>query len=105
MHFEPIVKLEAVEVQTLEEAEDVVFHKYALYPPLILRLVALVVIVLAQLADSVHCPTDRRARLYRYDLRLCEWKERGTGDIKLLKVCLNKSSAIQIGRIRMHASV
>lgn len=28
----------------------------------------------------------RRARIYRYDGKAAEWKERGTGELKLLKV-------------------
>ncbi|KAK2185927.1 hypothetical protein NP493_217g06022 [Ridgeia piscesae] len=55
IHFEPIVKLEAVETRTLEEDEEE-----------ILKL---------------------RAKLFRYDFTSDphEWKERGTGDVKILK--------------------
>ncbi|MBW0488212.1 hypothetical protein O181_027927, partial [Austropuccinia psidii MF-1] len=52
-HFEPLVKLDAVETKTHEEQEDVFFKL--------------------------------RAKLFRFDKELGEWKERGTGDLKLLK--------------------
>ncbi|KAJ3021717.1 UNVERIFIED_CONTAM: Ran GTPase-binding protein yrb1 [Siphonaria sp. JEL0065] len=53
VHFEPIVKLEEVEVKTFEEDEDVLFKI--------------------------------RAKLFRFDKPNNEWKERGTGDVKLLQ--------------------
>ncbi|KAI0240576.1 Ran-specific GTPase-activating protein [Lamellibrachia satsuma] len=55
IHFEPVVKLEAVETRTLEEDEEE-----------ILKL---------------------RAKLFRYDFSSepHEWKERGTGDVKILR--------------------
>ncbi|GFN84800.1 ran binding protein 1 [Plakobranchus ocellatus] len=55
IHFEPLVKLSLVDNKTLEEEED----------------------ILLQL----------RARLYRYDRNAepVEWKERGTGECKILK--------------------
>lgn len=55
VHFEPIVKLPLVEIKTLEENEDTLF--------------------------------SMRAKLFRYDntAEPPEWKERGTGDIKILK--------------------
>ncbi|XP_028169007.1 ran-specific GTPase-activating protein-like [Ostrinia nubilalis] len=52
-HYEPIVSLPLVDIQTNEEEEE--------------ELVKI------------------RARLYRYDTADHEWKERGTGDIKLLR--------------------
>ncbi|KAK6192845.1 hypothetical protein SNE40_004246 [Patella caerulea] len=54
-HFEPIVKLPAVETSTLEENEEELFKM--------------------------------RSKLFRFDntLEPPEWKERGTGDVKLLK--------------------
>ncbi|KAL0093015.1 RanBP1 domain-containing protein [Phycomyces blakesleeanus] len=52
IHFEPVIKLEVVEVKTMEEDEDVLYKT--------------------------------RARLFRYDKQLKEWKERGTGDVKFL---------------------
>lgn len=53
VHFEPIVKLEAVEVRTMEE-EETTFYKV-------------------------------RAKLFRYDATAKEWKERGTGELKMLQ--------------------
>ncbi|GFS21187.1 Ran-specific GTPase-activating protein 1 [Elysia marginata] len=55
VHFEPIVKLSLVDNKTLEEDEDVLL--------------------------------SLRARLYRYDREAepVEWKERGTGDCRILK--------------------
>ncbi|XP_054723785.1 ran-specific GTPase-activating protein-like, partial [Uloborus diversus] len=55
IHFEPIVKLPLVEVKTLEENEETLFQM--------------------------------RAKLFRYDSSTepPEWKERGTGDVKILK--------------------
>ncbi|KAJ2120303.1 Ran GTPase binding protein Sbp1, partial [Coemansia sp. RSA 1935] len=53
VHFEPIVKLQDVEVKTHEEDEDSIFKM--------------------------------RAKLFRFDTQGVEWKERGTGDVKLLK--------------------
>ncbi|KAI9353887.1 RanBP1 domain-containing protein, partial [Obelidium mucronatum] len=53
VHFEPIVKLDEVEVKTFEEDEDVLFKM--------------------------------RAKLFRFDKPNNEWKERGTGDVKLLQ--------------------
>ncbi|KAG0766534.1 hypothetical protein G6F57_000465 [Rhizopus arrhizus] len=51
VHFEPIIKLEEVEVKTNEEDEDVLFKM--------------------------------RAKLFRFDSN--EWKERGTGDVRLMQ--------------------
>jgi Ran-binding protein 1 len=55
IHFEPIVKLSLVEIKTMEEDEDVLL--------------------------------SLRAKLFRYDNNVepKEWKERGTGDCKILK--------------------
>ncbi|XP_033111605.1 ran-specific GTPase-activating protein-like, partial [Anneissia japonica] len=55
VHFEPIVKLAPVEIKTLEENEEEVFRI--------------------------------RAKLFRYfkNGETTEWKERGVGDIKILK--------------------
>ncbi|CAL1547823.1 unnamed protein product [Lymnaea stagnalis] len=55
IHFEPIVKLSLVEIKTMEEDEDVLL--------------------------------SLRAKLFRYDHESepKEWKERGTGDCKILK--------------------
>ncbi|CAM0142383.1 Ran GTPase binding protein Sbp1 [Umbelopsis sp. WA50703] len=53
VHFEPVVKLEEVQVKTFEEEEDVLFKM--------------------------------RAKLFRFDKPLKEWKERGVGDVKFLQ--------------------
>ncbi|KAJ1949294.1 Ran GTPase binding protein Sbp1 [Linderina pennispora] len=53
VNFEPVIKLDDVEVKTHEEDEDVIFKM--------------------------------RAKLFRFDSEAKEWKERGTGDVKLLK--------------------
>lgn len=55
VHFEPIVKLPLVELKTLEENEETIF--------------------------------TMRAKLFRYDNTAdpSEWKERGTGEVKILK--------------------
>lgn len=53
VHFEPVLKLDQIQVKTLEEEEE--------------------------------CTFKMRAKLFRYDKGLSEWKERGTGDVRLLK--------------------
>ncbi|KAF9425775.1 single stranded nucleic acid binding protein [Podila epigama] len=53
VHFEPVIKLEAVEVKTLEEDEEAIFKM--------------------------------RAKLFRFFKDLNEWKERGTGDVRLMQ--------------------
>ncbi|XP_022108904.1 ran-specific GTPase-activating protein-like [Acanthaster planci] len=55
IHFEPIVKLDRVETKTLEEDEEEVFKM--------------------------------RSKLFRYDTSIDppEWKERGVGDVKILR--------------------
>lgn len=53
VHFEPVVKLEKVEVKTNEEDEEVLFKI--------------------------------RAKLFKYHADTNEWKERGLGDVKILK--------------------
>ncbi|KAI9269181.1 RanBP1 domain-containing protein [Phascolomyces articulosus] len=70
VHFEPVVKLEAVEVKTFEEDEDVLFKM--------------------------------RAKLFRYDKQLKEWKERGTGDVKFLQHKENKKVRLLMRRDKTH---
>ncbi|XP_075983508.1 ran-specific GTPase-activating protein-like [Anticarsia gemmatalis] len=65
-HYDPIVTLPLVEIQTNEEEEE--------------ELVKI------------------RARLYRYDTGDHEWKERGTGDIKLLRHKLNNTVRVVMRR-------
>lgn len=71
-HFEPVIKLtEQVEVKTYEEDEDVLFKMCVLVP--------------LDPTDYHHLTLCRRAKLFRFDNGLNEWKERGTGDVKLLQ--------------------
>ncbi|KAI9493311.1 RanBP1 domain-containing protein [Zychaea mexicana] len=70
VHFEPVVKLEAVDVKTFEEDEDVLFKM--------------------------------RAKLFRYDKQLKEWKERGTGDVKFLQHKENKKVRLLMRRDKTH---
>ncbi|KAI8143410.1 hypothetical protein BJV82DRAFT_610316 [Fennellomyces sp. T-0311] len=70
IHFEPVVKLDAVEVKTNEENEDVLFKM--------------------------------RAKLFRYDKQLKEWKERGTGDVKFLQHKENKKVRLLMRRDKTH---
>ncbi|XP_047538395.1 ran-specific GTPase-activating protein-like [Vanessa atalanta] len=65
-HYEPIVSLPLVDIQTNEEEEEEL------------------------------CKI--RARLYRYDTHDHEWKERGTGDIKLLRHKANNSVRVVMRR-------
>ncbi|GBO06622.1 Ran-specific GTPase-activating protein, partial [Araneus ventricosus] len=55
IHFEPVMSLPLVDIKTLEENEDTLFQM--------------------------------RAKLYRYESTgdPPEWKERGTGEVKILK--------------------
>ncbi|XP_063368587.1 ran-specific GTPase-activating protein-like [Cydia amplana] len=69
-HYDPIVSLPLVDVQTNEEDEE--------------ELVKI------------------RARLYRYDTADHEWKERGTGDIKLLRHKANNTVRVVMRRDKTH---
>lgn len=66
-----VYKLKTVETKTMEEDEEVTFTVYDF------------------VIFSCPCLTDfRRAKLYRFEVpegEAGEWKERGTGDLKLLK--------------------
>jgi len=68
IYFEPVVRLEPIEVVTLEEQEEET-----------LRL---------------------RAKIFRYDLEVepPEWKERGTGDVKILRHKINGTYRILMRR-------
>ncbi|XP_013777946.1 ran-specific GTPase-activating protein-like [Limulus polyphemus] len=68
IHFEPVVKLPLVAVKTLEEEEEEIIKI--------------------------------RAKLFRYDSKEqpAEWKERGTGDVKILKSKFNGSCRILMRR-------
>lgn len=66
-----MIKLtEQVETKTHEEDEDVLFKMW----------------VNLDLDDrtSSDAPPPRRAKLFRFDSGSSEWKERGTGDVRLL---------------------
>jgi Ran-binding protein 1 len=81
-HFEPIIKLtEEVVTKTNEEDETVIFKLYVSFS-----------------ADSSHIhfwgtplitflplALPRRAKLFRFSSEANEWKERGTGDARLLQ--------------------
>jgi hypothetical protein len=74
--FEPVIKLtEQVETKTHEEDEDVLFKMC-------------VRISSNSLLSENHLngilSTFRRAKLFRFDSSSVEWKERGTGDVRLL---------------------
>lgn len=74
-HFEPVIKLtEQVEVKTYEEDEDILYKMYVFIPldPRTNR---------ANIISRLY----RRAKLFRFDNGLNQWKERGTGDVKLLQ--------------------
>lgn len=68
VHFEPVVKLPLVEIKTLEEEEEVLFVM--------------------------------RAKLFRFDSneQPPEWKERGVGDVKILKHKTDKTVRILMRR-------
>ncbi|OZJ03017.1 Ran-specific GTPase-activating protein 1, partial [Bifiguratus adelaidae] len=70
VHFEPVVKLEQVEVRTMEEDEDTLFKM--------------------------------RAKLFRFDKPLGEWKERGTGDVKFLQHKETKKVRLLMRRDKTH---
>ncbi|CAG8748776.1 5764_t:CDS:2, partial [Dentiscutata erythropus] len=70
VHFEPIIKLDEVEVKTLEEDEDVLFKM--------------------------------RAKLFRFDKPLKEWKERGTGDVRFLQHKETKKIRLVMRRDKTH---
>ncbi|CDS13632.1 hypothetical protein LRAMOSA05808 [Lichtheimia ramosa] len=70
VHFEPVVKLDQVQVKTFEEDEDVLFKM--------------------------------RAKLFRYDKQLKEWKERGTGDVKFLQHKESKKIRLLMRRDKTH---
>lgn len=78
IHFTPIISLPPVQLATLEEDEDVMFKMLVLELP-----VCYIFIGFIELFSSL----PRRAKLYRYDSNEDppEWKERGVGDVKLLK--------------------
>ncbi|CAG8537682.1 6042_t:CDS:2 [Diversispora eburnea] len=70
IHFDPIVKLDEIEVKTFEEDEDVLFKM--------------------------------RAKLFRFDKPLKEWKERGTGDVRFLQHKETKKIRLVMRRDKTH---
>lgn len=70
VHFEPVIKLDEVEVKTLEEEEETLFKM--------------------------------RAKLFRFDRSLKEWKERGTGDVKFLQHKDTKKVRLLMRRDKTH---
>ncbi|KAJ7507486.1 RanBP1 domain-containing protein [Mycena galericulata] len=72
-HFEPVIKLtEQIDTKTHEENEDVLFK-----------------MCVSLRRDQASAPLTclsyaRRAKLFRFDGEAAEWKERGTGDVRLL---------------------
>ncbi|GAB5588362.1 Ran GTPase binding protein Sbp1 [Umbelopsis nana] len=70
VHFEPVIKLEEVEVKTMEENEEALFKM--------------------------------RAKLFRYDKALKEWKERGVGDVKFLQHKESKKVRLLMRRDKTH---
>ncbi|CAG8436589.1 14577_t:CDS:2 [Funneliformis caledonium] len=70
IHFDPVIKLDEVEVKTFEEDEDVLFKM--------------------------------RAKLFRFDKPLKEWKERGTGDVRFLQHKETKKIRLVMRRDKTH---
>ena len=64
---------EQVETKTLEEDEDVTF-KMCVHSRLFCR----------RLQPQI-VARDRRAKIFRFEAATSEWKEKGTGDVRLLK--------------------
>ncbi|CAI2179221.1 7746_t:CDS:2 [Funneliformis geosporum] len=70
IYFDPVIKLDEVEVKTFEEDEDVLFKM--------------------------------RAKLFRFDKPLKEWKERGTGDVRFLRHKQTKKVRLVMRRDKTH---
>ncbi|CAG8588137.1 9926_t:CDS:2 [Paraglomus occultum] len=70
VEFEPVIKLNQVEIKTLEEDEDVLFKM--------------------------------RAKLFRFDKPLKEWKERGIGDVRFLQHKETKKVRLVMRRDKTH---
>ena len=76
-HYEPVIHLtDKVETKTLEEDEDQLFKMYA---------TSLVLLSLEANTHILLLAGFRRAKLFRFDAVGSEWKERGTGELRLLK--------------------
>ena len=90
IHFEPVVILEKVEVKTNEELEETAFKMYepcTLWYP-----------TNTPITDN----KNRRAKLFKFDRDAREWKERGTGDVKLLKHKESKKVRLVMRRDKTH---
>ncbi|CAG8440672.1 13590_t:CDS:2 [Ambispora gerdemannii] len=70
IHFEPVVKLEEIEVKTHEEDEEPIFKM--------------------------------RAKLFRFDKPLKEWKERGTGEVRFLQHKQSRKVRLLMRRDKTH---
>lgn len=89
MHFEPLVKLAPVAVQTMEENEKEVFKMY--------------VHSSSASQHELHA-CNRRAKLFRYDCEADppEWKERGTGELKFLQHKKSNNVRLLMRRDKTH---
>ena len=70
VHFEPIVQLAEVQAKSELEDEDQLFKTYACCCTCEAWCLMLL---------------SRRAKMFRFDKGANEWKERGTGDVKILQ--------------------
>lgn len=84
-HYEPVIRLtEQVDTKTGEEEDDVIFKMYVLATTILYdRLKS----IFRKLISTFFI--FRRAKLFRFEASSSEWKERGTGDVRLLR---NKES-------------
>ncbi|CAL9134970.1 unnamed protein product [Musa textilis] len=84
-HVSPIVRLEEVAVTTGEEDEDSLLDLYFPNPSLLFSRFLLNRGFWGRDLDRFFCCHRRRAKLYRFDKVGNQWKERGSGNVKLLK--------------------
>ncbi|RWW30508.1 hypothetical protein GW17_00004911 [Ensete ventricosum] len=85
-HVSPIVRLEEVAVTTGEEDEDSLLDLYHPRPPSLLFFRFPLNRGFWGLdLDRLFCCGCRKAKLYRFDKEGNQWKERGSGNVKLLK--------------------
>ncbi|URE38001.1 Protein tyrosine kinase [Musa troglodytarum] len=84
-HVSPIVRLEEVAVTTGEEDEDSLLDLYFPNPSLLFSRFLLNRGFWGRGLDRFFCCRRRRAKLYRFDKVGNQWKERGSGNVKLLK--------------------
>jgi hypothetical protein len=79
-HFEPLVSLPEVAVKDGEEDEDALFKMYAFK-----RKIFFLDFGLHLSPAAMFEKNNSRAKLFRFDASLKEWKERGTGNVRFLK--------------------